>query len=239
MRLGRMQCCSKFLQSQAQCQALPESISNKKSMSFKCVKIAFLQELQQKNNSTTGRSRVNSAGKAQKCRVSGDTWRDLPGCCLHQTGSWGTKSLSAHCYSETRNRKPQTSTKQQSSEEESSFLLYPNRTSCWWAQRDNRNATEVGISVCQLRLSMCKSHEAEGISAWCWGAAWPAQPPKCLPGFLNTLSFGKMSLHIPRLSPKPGIWCCASQAPWPLMGMVTKATPTLRGERRNHEFRKM
>lgn len=101
MRLERMQCFSKFLQSQGQCEALPDSISNKQSMSFKAAKIALLQELQQKNNSHSWLVPGRASRKGRKMQSPGDIWRDLPGCCLYQAGSWGTKSLSAHCYSET------------------------------------------------------------------------------------------------------------------------------------------
>jgi len=54
----------------------------------------------------------------------------------------------------------------------------------------------------------CVNPMKQGVR--CRGAASLAQPPKCLPRFLSTLGAGNMTSHIPRLSPEPGLSCCAT-----------------------------
>lgn len=160
-------------------------------------------------------------------------WRDLSGCCLHQTGFWDKqRACQLTVIQKLEKGNPQT-------QAQNSKAVRKKAHSCFiqtelvvaWAQRDGRNDPEVRISTCQLGLSLCKSHKAEGIPARCRGAAFLAQLPKHLPGFLSMLCSGDMTLHILRLSAKPGISCCATSGSLTQHGDDNKKSHLLLGEK--------
>lgn len=222
-----MQCFSKFLQSQAQCEALPDSISNKQSMSFKCVKIALLQELQQKNTSTAGWSQAEPVGEAQKSLVTPEGTCQGAACTRLAPGVQRACQLTATQKPEMGNSKQAQGSKAVKKKAPSCFI----QTEPVAGEPKDSQKCPRGWDLNLPAQTVCAQiPRSRRHSCMVLGGYLACSATTVLPGVLNTLCFSKMAWPIPRLSPKPGMVLCQPGTLTPHGGGVTKP-PAPRGER--------
>lgn len=109
-----------------------------------------------------------------------------------------------------------------------------------WAQRDGRNVPDDGISTLQFRLSLCKSHGAEGIPARCWGRCFACSTTK-VPAIVpeHTLVWQHDFAHAEAQPWAQHVVLCHVRFPDPAWGWWQENQPALKREKWSYKSGKI
>lgn len=154
-------------------------------------------------------------------------WRDLPGCCLHQTGFWDKKeSLSAHCYSEKQNPQTQARNSKAARKKAHSCFIQA-ELAVAWAQRDGRNAPRLGSQLVSSDYPCVNPTKGraflQGVGRR--GLLCLLSHRSACQGFWAHFALVTWFCSSWGSAPSPAYCAVPRQAPWPSMGTITtKAT---------------